>query len=312
VEVNFLVDDSIVYSLAKVIAATAWADGQVTLDEINCMKDLLFRLPNLTEMDWERLEMYLDSPVEEPELERLVEELRSLIKTDDDKRLVQDTMAALVQADGELDPNERVVFDEVVQAINSTETGVSGKMSQLFRPSLNRRSKQINSAPNREEFFDDFINNRIYYKLRQDASLGGENLTIDETGLRKMSLAGGIMARVAYVDREVTDDEIEQISHAISDGWKISPAEARVVAEVAASEMSKDLDYLRLCWNFFNMTDQAERLRFLDGLFAVAASDGFVSDEEMEEIRSISTSLKMTHKEFIEAKLRVPKDIRET
>jgi tellurite resistance protein len=50
----------------------------------------------------------------------------------------------------------------------------------------------------------------------------------------------------------------------------------------------------------------------VDALFAVAAADGGVSNDEIEEIRGISNSLKLTHKEFIDAKLRIPREIRES
>ncbi|MCB0070781.1 MAG: TerB family tellurite resistance protein, partial [Caldilineaceae bacterium] len=51
---------------------------------------------------------------------------------------------------------------------------------------------------------------------------------------------------------------------------------------------------------------------FLDLLFAVAAADGFVSSAEMDVIYEIARSLGLPHKSFIDAKLKVPADQRDT
>jgi hypothetical protein len=42
----------------------------------------------------------------------------------------------------------------------------------------------------------------------------------------------------------------------------------------------------------------------------VAAGDGSVSFQETEEIRTISTVLKLTHQQFIAAKLKIPLELR--
>jgi len=44
-------------TLAKVIIAAAWADDEVSHEEINSLKDLLFRLPHLEARDWSSLEI---------------------------------------------------------------------------------------------------------------------------------------------------------------------------------------------------------------------------------------------------------------
>jgi len=52
--------------------------------------------------------------------------------------------------------------------------------------------------------------------------------------------------------------------------------------------------------------DEDERVRFMDVLFAVADGDGRVSHEEIEEIRTIANVQKLSHKQFIDAKLKIP------
>jgi uncharacterized tellurite resistance protein B-like protein len=53
-----------------------------------------------------------------------------------------------------------------------------------------------------------------------------------------------------------------------------------------------------------------QRAEFLDVLFAVAAADGEASFEEIEEIRALARALKLSHRQFIQAKLKIPAERR--
>ena len=54
-----------------------------------------------------------------------------------------------------------------------------------------------------------------------------------------------------------------------------------------------------------------ERVELMNVLFAVALADGFVSSDETEAIRKMMNTLKVSHQDFIDAKLKVPKEKRE-
>ncbi len=62
-----MTDKTVILNLAKVLVASAWADGQISNDEINSLKDLTFHLPGMTAADWVQIEIYIDSPVGEAE-----------------------------------------------------------------------------------------------------------------------------------------------------------------------------------------------------------------------------------------------------
>ena len=118
------------------------------------------------------------------------------------------------------------------------------------------------------------------------------------------------MAKIALVDQTITVEEKAGTAKALEAGWNISAEKASFVAEVAASEVTKELDYYRLTRGFFDSTTEEERVGFLDVLFSIANADGFVSHEEIEEIRTIANSLKLTHKQFISGKIKIPSDRR--
>ncbi len=296
-----------IMTLAKVIIAVAWADGEMTFEEVNCLKDLLFHLHGLEARDWASLDIYIESPVGPDERERLLHELKNMIRTSEEKQLAREALDQMLHADGVVTEREQVVAREIEEAIDSATTGVFSGVSKLINGAMDRRSKALARAPNRERDIDEYLRNKVLYGLRQSIHQGDINLDIHEDDLRKLSLAGGLMARVAHVDRHTSEDEFEAMVEAISRGWELTPEAAAYVAEVAVSSASAEVDNFRLTREFFTSTTPEERLQLIDVLFAVASADGELSFAETEEIRTIAIGFKLTHKQFINAKLKVLK-----
>lgn len=303
-------DSNLILTLGKVLAAAAWADHEITHDEVNSLKDLLFRLPELTGREWAALEMYIDSPVGAAERERLVEQLSQELRSAADKELALRALDELIAADGVVDEQEREAAETIRRQIEAVDTSLVGQLGRLVSGSLARRQARLESAPNREEHFEDYIKNKVFYGLRRRLALDGREIDLPEADLRLLSLAGGLMARVAHVDLEVRERELQAMVEALVSDWDLSEEQARFVAEVAVSEIGPDMDYYRLTRQFFAATDETRRAEFLKVLFRVADADGGVSHEEIEEIRAIANSLRLPHKRFIEAKLTIPSERR--
>jgi uncharacterized tellurite resistance protein B-like protein len=297
-------------ALAKVMIAAAWADGNVSIEEMNSLKDLLFQLPEMTASDWAELDIYIETPVGDAERARLVADLQASLKSSQDKDMALIMIDELVEADGEISAEEQASVDEIKTAIKDANVGVLGSMGNFLGSSVNRRSKTVIDAPNRELYLDDYVKNKVYYSVSRRLELEETEIDIPERELRRLSLAGGLMARVAYVDHEVQEGEFDSMVSAIKGNWELTDLQAALVAETAVSAITKGLDYYRLSRRFFESTTGDERLHFLDALFAVADGDEGVSYEEIEEIRTIATVLKMTHKQFIDAKLKIPRERR--
>ena len=293
-----------IMTLAKVVIAAAWADGEISHDEINCLKDLLFQLPGLDARGWAALDIYMSSPVNPEERERLLNELRQLIRTSHEKQLALQALDDMVHADGVITDSEQQVVEEIKAAIDSASVGIFGGVGNLVSASLKRRSKALAARPNRERNFDEYVRNKILFNLRQRLTEGDLELDIPEQELTKLSLTGGLMARVAHVDRQTTSTEVGAMVEAMQQGWDITSDAAAFVAEVAVSEAALEVDYFRLTREFYACTTAEERAQILDVLFAVAAADGEISFAETEEIRRIASGFKLSHKQFINAKLK--------
>jgi uncharacterized tellurite resistance protein B-like protein len=306
-------DRDVLLKLARVIIAVAWADGEISNEEINALKDLLFSMRQtgfdevmqFNAQEWARMEMYIETPVDAAERERLVVDLQNALSSPQQKQTALLALQNIVDADGFISESEREVVDEIRQAIESVQVGMLGGLQQLVGGAMQRRTAAVADAPNREAYFDDFIKNKVFYSVSEKLRADGRELNIPESDLRKLSLVGGLMAKIAQMDREVTESEFNRMVEVITQNWHLGIEEATFVAEIAVSAVDVTYDTFRMMRELATSTSEAERRRVLVVLFAVGAADGDISFEETEEIRLIARGLDLTHKDFIDAKLEV-------
>ncbi|MCZ7546674.1 MAG: TerB family tellurite resistance protein [Anaerolineae bacterium] len=303
-------DTDLMLTLGKVIIAAAWADGAVSNDEVNSLKDLLIHLPNLTARHWATLDMYIETPVDAAERARLVEELRAALRSPADRALALAALNDLVTADGAVTEAEQRVVAEIEAALASADVGIFGALARLFKGPVARRS-QAADAPNREAHFEDFLKNKVYYEMRRRLNLGEGDVLLPDDTLRRLGLASGIMAQVARVSGGINAAEFAAIVDALQQHWGVSREEAAFVAEAATADVTANLDAWRLAREFVDTFPYAQRVRFLDVLFAVCAADGKVSRAEVESIRAVARSMLVSRRDFIDAKLKVPRAQRE-
>lgn len=297
-------DQAVILTLAKVLVAAAWADGDLSVDEVNSMKrDLLTRIPNLSTQQWASVSIYMDSPVDEAERARLIQQLRSQITTPLGKQLVFDALNALVSADGRVTDEERRVVDEVKSAIEAGNSAGLGKVSGLFK-GRSAPAPAVVAGPNRETYLDDYIQNRVYYVIRRRIDQAGVAPKLSDAEIRKLSLAGGMMAVAARANPQVTAAEQASMMATLQQNWRLSDEQAGFLVEVAVSQQPADLDSFRLADGFAAVSDYDERGQLVDALFAIAAADGVVNNDEIETIRGLANALVLTHERFIEAKLK--------
>ncbi len=308
-----------ILTLAKVMIALAWTDGEITYEEKECLKDLLFHIPNegleagiqLTAQEWAMLDMYMDSPVGDAERARLVANLQDAINSPADKPIIVAYLTQIVNADGEISPDEAKTLDQIEHAVDESDTGFMDSLNRLFGGAMSRRSTAVADAPNREKHFNDFLNNKVYFEVKQQLANNNKTLDIPDEELRRMGLAGGLMTRIIKVDQEVTTAEIETMVDIIQQYWHTDRETAVLIANVALSYLDEAYDYYRMTRQFGEMTTREERIGFLNVLFQIAAADGKVTISEIEEIRLVAMGINLSNQEFIAAKLTIPRDLRE-
>ncbi len=282
----------LIMALAKVIIAVAWADHELDEEEIESLKDVVHNLGSTFDMgsqlsghEWEQLKMYMESPVDQEELDQLVINLQEAIRTDDHKEMVLTALDNVVMSDGEVSDEEQAALEEIKASIDDVGTGV-GRMGWAVRKSMGRRSKKAQST------------------VTLGSSVISANGELDMSGedLRRLVLAAGLMARVAYVDREVLAEEQQLMEDVMKAYWKASPEASSFVAKVVSDEGTASVDQVRLLREFTEVYDKFERAKFLEVLFGVAISDGDISMEEDSEIEAICRGIGLLNKEFVDAK----------
>jgi len=304
-------DRKFIMDLAKLLIAAAWADGELQNEEINALKDLLFNLEDVNGDEWSQLEIYMDSPVSSEEREELLWTVLEKIKSEEEKELVVGTLEKLFQADGVVTEEEQAVLDEIKEGVLGVNIGLLARLSQMIKATVTERGETYKSAAQRESQVDDFIENTIYYKLKSESEKKGIKIELPVQEVRKICLAAGLLARISAVDSEISDDEKKAIKQVLSEEWDLSEQQAQIVTQISCDRTLQGLDYFRLSRGFFECTTLDERRNFIKCLFKIANASNKTSYDETEEIRRISNSLKLTHKDFIEAKLTIPDDERQ-
>ncbi|MHC4109633.1 MAG: tellurite resistance TerB family protein [Planctomycetota bacterium] len=300
-----------IMNLAKLVVAAAWADGELQNEEINALKDLLFNIENVTGDEWAQLEIYMDSPVGPQEREKLLSTVLQQIQTEEDKELVVSTLENLFQADGIVTGEEISLLEEVKKGVLDVETGVLARFSKMIKTAVKRRGDTYDSAAQRESQIDDYIENNIYYHLKSESEKRGIKFDLPAEQVKKLCLAAGLLARISAVDSDISEDEKQTIKDVFSTQWGLSEQQAQIVTDISCDRTLQGLDYFRLSRGFFECTSLDERRSFIKCLFRIANASEKTSYGETEEIRKISISLKLTHKDFIDAKLTIPDEDRE-
>jgi tellurite resistance protein len=110
---------------------------------------------------------------------------------------------------------------------------------------------------------------------------------------RYLSAFAAVLARVAYIDREVTADEAEMMTQIIQRVDDVPPADARLIVAIAlgGARTVGEEDGREAAQTLGLVATRAQRLGLLRCLFAVAAAHSGISAEEHAKIEQIGQEL---------------------
>jgi uncharacterized tellurite resistance protein B-like protein len=253
----------------------------------------------------------MDSPVSTEEKINLLKSVMEQIKSEEDKELVVSTLENLVQADGVVTEEELALLEEVKEGVSDLNVGLLARVSKMIKSAVTGRDQSYKAAAQRESQIDDYIENNIYYNLKSESEKKGIKFDLPSEQVKKLCLAAGLLARISAVDSDISEGEKKFIKDVLSTQWGLSEQQAQIVTQISCDKTIQGLDYFRLTRGFFDRTTLEERRNFIKCLFKIANASEKTSYDETEEIRKIATSLKLTHKDFIKAKLTIPDEDRE-
>ena len=118
---------------------------------------------------------------------------------------------------------------------------------------------------------------------------------------RHLAVFAYILSRVARADLHISEAETRAMEEIVVREGGLTPEQAILVVQMAKTQailFGGTENYL-VTREFSRLATREEKLALLRCLFAVSASDDSVSVKEDNEIRRISSELRLTHEDFI-------------
>jgi uncharacterized tellurite resistance protein B-like protein len=277
-------------ALLKVLLAAAWADSRVTNSEINYIKTLARRF-ELRDEDWLELEPYMEDAPSENETDALFRDLLSRVASAAGRKEIVQHIEGILKADAELTAEEHDFLEQYALIIREAST------VELL---VKRMRGLFNKAPAKHVVdLDEFVKNKILYKFKR--RVADSQITPE---LRRLCLLGGLMGMVAQADGEIEQPEMDEIRKQLQFRGLFDSEQLDVLMSVIAEESARGLDRSRLISEYAHNATFDQRVELLDLLFAVAAANGSLTHAELEELRGISAALNLSHRQYIDAKVR--------
>jgi uncharacterized tellurite resistance protein B-like protein len=277
-------------ALLKVLIAASWADSRISQAELNYIKHLgqQFRL---TDADWIELEPYLEDAPGDAEVIELFRDLVTRIGTPGTRDQVLQHIEEILKSDAQMTADEHDFLDEYSAIVREASTVdlLLGRMKSLFQK----------RPPAAALDLEEFIRNKVLFKLRR--RLGAEQITPE---MHRLCLIGGLMGLVAQADGEIHERELSEIRSHLHVRGKFSPEALDVLMAVVSEESVRGLDRSRIVAGLGQNITFEQKIELLDLLFAVASADGSLTHAELEELRGISAALHLSHRQYIDAKVR--------
>jgi uncharacterized tellurite resistance protein B-like protein len=282
-------------ALLKVLLSAAWADSKLTQTEINYIKVLAKRF-QLKDSDWLELEPYLEDPPSDSETKALFQDLLERFPTPAARAEVVTHLEAMMNADSQITAEEHDFLEQyslILKHASTVELLVM-RMKGLF--------VKTKTLPPLD--LEEFLNNKILFKLRR--KLGVESITPD---MHRLCLLGGLMGIVAQADGVIDDREIDEIRRRLQVRGRFDAPALELLLTIIQEETVRGLDRARLVRDYTAGVSFDERVELLDLLFAVAAADDKLTHAELEELRGLSAAMLLSHKQYIDAKLRLKSSV---
>ena len=277
-------------ALLKVLATAAWADSTFSQSEMNYIKELARRF-SLEDEEWFALQPYLEDPPTEDESEAVLRDLLTRIGSPSERKAVVNHIEGVIAADDRISPEETALLRRYEEILN--EPSSLDLMVKRLKGLLNTQQ------PHSTMDLDEFLRNKILFKLRRKT--GNVRITPE---VHRLALLGGLMGVVAQADHDIDSRELEEIRRQLQARGDFDDVSMEILLAIIHEESVRGLDRHRLIAEYARGTMLDDRVELMDLLFGVAAADGGLTHLELEELRAISSALRLSHKQYIDAKLR--------
>lgn len=286
---DYEINPSIVKNIGKVIIAAAWADGEVQDEEVEVIKDMLEKLPDISPEELAILESFLETPVEATEREVIIEELDEAVETQDERNFAIYWLEQVINATGSVIDEEREFLDTVKLTLDPNRAGrVTYDDVEAVQPVCGNTS-----------LAEQDINTRrlIARKLRR---LHAEKLLFKMTDEARRELVVSVMllSAITRADHRISEFEVETMVDYVCKRWKVSADEAHKTVTILLGQSIDESEAPHLCRALRTLSSPEARSELLEVLFTVSLDEGKLEDAEVQQITFIAAMLDLSQAEY--------------
>lgn len=118
-----------------------------------------------------------------------------------------------------------------------------------------------------------------------------------------------LLVEMMRADSEINDDERNAITNSLQSRFGLSEVETTAIIKFAEDEIEKATGYYEFTSLINKGLSQEEKIAIIEQLWEIAFSDSLLDKYEEHMVRKIANLIHVSHKDFIDAKLRVRKRI---
>ena len=284
----------------KVLTTIAWADGEVTQSELNILKSF-YRKFNLGKDELSELKHYLAAPVSKKEQAELYNQLVHELSAESEKEEILTALESMEQATKRIGSEEKELvaqFRTLLKKPSITKRSL-GKVRNLLSKTI------FSHARDKDLELEKYFKRKVLKKVELKAARLGVKMNLSEDKLYLICLLGALMASVSNVDGNFDDSEKKVFKKELSGCFDFKNKEFKILFEVISELTDQGFDFHEVITELNNLVTYNEKVNITDCMLAVGGADGELSHDETEEIRRITKALRIPHKVFIEAKMKV-------
>lgn len=285
--------------LLRVLAAVAWADGELAGEEEAFLRGLMDDLDLSTEGRAE-VEGLLTAPVSRDAFDRYAREFEAKI---DDAGLRSELLAAverLVAIDRTRAVEETEYLNHLRDWLSAADAGSgSGGASFWNRLRGGVQSTWKRAASMKDEVFGPSAwASRLGEAVTSRLQPGAEASALQGPRRDYVTLFGALLQRVVDADGVTHPNERAALLATLSGRFGLSSAEVDYVLRLVGDHVASGADRQRLCAEFNRISGPEQRIDLLRALFAAALADGEISRPEEDEVHLIANFLWIERQDY--------------
>jgi uncharacterized tellurite resistance protein B-like protein len=294
-------DDPRRLAFLKTLVAAAWADGELSPQEIRTISQYLQRF-RVDEAEAAEIQELLRRRLDSRQATRLLEEQLRVLSTAEEQRTLVAAVEDLLLSDNRLDPREAAFLRQIRELTREVST------PQLFVSRLRALWARAPSGTGaRGGSVGQFLQNRLLDYFRGRIALAraraGQSVEdgVTDADLYRAVIWAGLLSEVARVDARLCPAEEDQLLGLLSVAGPVPRPDLEVIVSAFNDGSLVGLDLSMLVREFLKLVSPDDAALMLDGLFLVAAADGKLQDREVTLIRSIAQGAGFPEQTFLAA-----------